>query len=134
MAETAGKPLAGKLGLRPGQRACFLNLPPGGLPALEEALQTVVQKPLSGGDLDVVHVFETSRAALEARFPELKSALAIDGMLWVSWPKRSAKIPTDLDENRIREIGLRSGLVDVKVCAVDETWSALKFVYRVKDR
>ena len=89
---------------------------------------------LPAGQLDMVHTFETSRTALEGRFPELKKSLAGNGMLWVSWPKRAAKIKTDLDENTIREIGLRNGLVDVKVCAVDETWSGLKFVYRVEDR
>jgi hypothetical protein len=64
----------------------------------------------------------------------LKSSLAQNGLLWISWPKRSSGVATDLSENIIREIGLSNGLVDIKVCAVDETWSGLKFVYRVKDR
>ena len=122
------------MGLRAGQRACFLNVPSGVLDQLQEVLPEVEQIPLPGGQLDLVHDFETSRAALEDRFPALKAALGPAGMLWVSWPKRSAKIKTDLDENAIREIGLRNGLVDVKVCAIDETWSGLKFVYRIRDR
>ena len=71
---------------------------------------------------------------LEAEFPKLKAALTSDGMLWISWPKKSSKVATDLKEDIIREIGLTNGLVDVKVAAVDEVWSGLKFVYRLKDR
>ena len=66
--------------------------------------------------------------------PKLRAAMNANGMLWVSWPKKAAGVPTDLDENIVREIGLKAGLVDVKVCAVDETWSGLKFVFRLKDR
>jgi hypothetical protein len=71
---------------------------------------------------------------LNEQFPRLKEALSPSGMLWVSWPKASSGVPTDLSENVVREIGLANGLVDVKVCAVDEVWSGLKFVYRIKDR
>jgi hypothetical protein len=72
--------------------------------------------------------------AVVKRVPALRSCLAQSGMLWISWPKGSSGVATDLNENVVREIGLGNGLVDVKVCAVDETWSGLKFVYRVKDR
>ena len=81
-----------------------------------------------------MHFFTDSRAALERRFPALKRGIGPTGMLWVSWPKRSSGVATDLDGNIVREIGLRGGLVDVKVCAVDDVWSGLKFVYRLGDR
>jgi hypothetical protein len=74
------------------------------------------------------------KSALEGSFPKLKQALAPDGALWISWPKGASKVPTDVNENVARGIGLRHGLVDVKVCAVDDVWSGLKFVYRLKDR
>ncbi|MEP7292766.1 MAG: DUF3052 domain-containing protein [Chloroflexota bacterium] len=94
----------------------------------------VEQFDLPATSLDFIHLFAARLAELETVFPELKAALAPAGMLWISWYKKSAKIPTDLDENLIREIGLVGGLVDVKVAAVDDLWSGLKFVYRLKDR
>lgn len=88
------------------------------------------------GALDFIHFFTTSRAEFESKFVSLKSHLAKDGMLWVSWPKGGAKaaIPTDMNENIVREVALANGLVDVKVAAIDETWSGLKLMYRRKDR
>lgn len=86
------------------------------------------------GPIDFIHFFTRAAAELESRFPQLKAALAFDGMLWVSWPKKASKVNSDLDENVVREVGLRNGLVDVKVAAVDEVWSGLKFVYRLEDR
>ena len=86
------------------------------------------------GPLDFVQFFCSKRSQLEENFRRLKGALSARGMLWVSWPKGSSGVPTDLTENVVREIGLKNGLVDVKVCAVDETWSGLKFVFRLKDR
>ncbi len=85
-------------------------------------------------DMDFVQLFVTQRNILETEFPRLKKKLSRDGMLWVSWPKKAAKVETDVDENVVREIGLAHGLVDVKVIAVDEVWSGLKFVRRLKDR
>ena len=82
----------------------------------------------------MIHCFATARRTLAARFPLLERALAPAGTLWVSWPKGTSQVATDLTENVVREIGLANGLVDVKVCAVDATWSGLKFVRRVKDR
>lgn len=84
--------------------------------------------------MDFIHVFVMSRSAFQKKFKRSKLYLAKTGMLWVSWPKKASGVLTDLDENFIREFGLKSGLVDVKVCAVDEVWSGLKFVFRVKDR
>ena len=84
--------------------------------------------------MDFIQFFSMNRAELKAAFPRLKSSLAQNGSLWISWPKAAAKMETDLNENTVREIGRGAGLVDVKVCAVDEIWSGLKFVYRLKDR
>ena len=93
-----------------------------------------VKEKAGSESADFIHLFVKERKLFEKEFLKHKKFLKKDGMLWVSWPKKSAKIPTDLDENRIRNFGLDNGLVDVKVCAVDEVWSALKFVFRLKDR
>jgi len=84
--------------------------------------------------LDFIHFFTKLRGELENKFPILKQELSQDGILWISWPKGSSKVETDLNENVVREIGLKNGLVDVKVTNVDQIWSGLKFVYRLKDR
>lgn len=93
---------------------------------------SVITRP--GGQLDFVHLFVTTQKAFQTQFMRSAGYLNKDGMLWVSWPKRVSKVPTDLDENVIRDFGLQQGLVDVKVCAVDEVWSGLKFVFRLADR
>ncbi len=126
--------LADKLGLRPGQKACFPNPPPGYLEKLGPLPPGLELAPALTGPLDFIQFFATGYAALEASFPALKNGLSRRGMLWISWPKKAAKIAGDLNENRVRSVGLAQGLVDVKVIAVDETWSGLKFVYRLKDR
>lgn len=84
--------------------------------------------------MDFIHFFTRSRLQLESEFPKLKGMLSRSGMLWISWPKSSSGLETDLSENIVRRAGLDSGLVDVKIVAVDETWSGLKFVFRLKDR
>jgi len=84
--------------------------------------------------LDLIHFFARDRAEFESHYDALKAALKKDGALWISWYKKSAKIPTDLTEDVIRDYALANGLVDVKVAAVDNLWSGLKLVYRVKDR
>lgn len=86
------------------------------------------------GEMDFIHVFTPQRSVFKHQFLECKKHLKKDGMLWISWPKKSSKMESDLDENVIRDFGLANGLVDVKVCAVDDVWSGLKFVIRVKDR
>jgi hypothetical protein len=86
------------------------------------------------GPLDFIHFFTTSRTELEKHLPALKQELDYGGCVWISWPKKSSGVTNDLTENVIREAALVLGLVDVKVCAVDETWSGLKLVYRLKDR
>jgi hypothetical protein len=130
----SGTPLLKKLGIKSGQRVLILNAPEGYAVTLGDLPDGVDAADELRGTFDFIHFFTVERGDLEDRFLELKSALAIDGMLWISWPKKAAKMATALDENIIREIGLTNGLVDVKVAAVDERWSALKFVYRVKDR
>ena len=86
------------------------------------------------GRVDVLVFFATRRAELTRRFPAMKRAIDVDGGLWIAWPKRTSGVASDLSENPVREIGLANGLVDNKVCAIDDTWSGLRFVYRRADR
>jgi len=126
--------LVDKLGIKPGFRICLVN-PPEGYETLLGALPDgvgMVEQPAN--DLDFIHFFTISRRELGANLLELARQIKPNGMLWISWPKRAAKVETDLDENSVREIGLAVGLVDVKVAAINQTWSGLKFVYRLKDR
>ncbi|HXG35828.1 MAG TPA: DUF3052 family protein [Dehalococcoidia bacterium] len=127
----SGTPLVKKLGLKPGMRTLFRNQPQSYLETLGYSEQA---NDIPSGGYDFAQVFVTDRARLAEELPELKERLSKDGMIWVSWPKKSSKLPSDLTEDVIREIALAQGLVDVKVCAVDETWSGLKLVYRRKDR
>jgi hypothetical protein len=130
----SGTPLIKKLGIKPGQRICILNPPADYSETLGPLPEGVHLMKKLKSPLDFIQIFSLQSRQLVVEFPELKAALALDGMLWVSWPKKAAKVPSDLDENVIREIGLSNGLVDVKVAAVDSVWSGLKFVYRLKDR
>lgn len=129
----SGTPLAQKLGLRDGQRVTFVGLP-GSLADLRAARSfadvTVADWGTLGSNRDVIHAFTTARADLEQHGKALMAAIVPDGTVWISWPKKSAKVPTDITEDVIREVLLPIGLVDVKVCAVDETWSGLKMVIR----
>ena len=126
----SGTPLPRKLGVREGSRVAWLNAPDR-FDALLGALPdgVAVSRRLGTG-LDVLVQFATSRAELRRRLPKLKDAVFPDGAAWVSWPKRSSGVATDITEDTIREDALPLGLVDVKVAAVDETWSALKLVVR----
>jgi hypothetical protein len=129
----SGTPLPKKLGIKPGFRVRLANAPAEVRAELREALaecDLVKQE----GTLDFAMIFSKSRAELTGEFSRIAKVLATAGMLWVSWPKKSSGVATDVDENIVREIGLNAGLVDVKVCAVTEVWSGLKFVRRVKDR
>jgi len=91
-------------------------------------------RPSPRGTLDFALLFARSQAELRKAFPELRDRLETNGMLWVAWPKKAAKLQTDMSESVAREYGLAEGLVDVKICAVDDTWSGLKFVRRLRDR
>jgi hypothetical protein len=125
-------PLVKKLGIKPGSRVQFVCAPKdfrelvGPLP---EGARTH-----NDGALDFAIVFVKRMADLAARFPALRDRLESNGMLWVAWPKRASGVETDLAEGAVRDYGLEAGLVDVKVCAIDDTWSGLKFVRRLKDR
>lgn len=134
MAGYSKTPLLKKLGIKPGSRLIILNAPENYAQTLGELPENVTVAAALSGPLDFIHFFATRRDALAAEFPRLKQALDPAGMLWISWPKRAAKVETDLTEDIIRAIGLDNGLVDVKVAAVDEVWSGLKFVFRLKDR
>ena len=134
MAGYSGKPLFEKLGLRTGQRAYVWNAPEHYHAELEPLKSSIDLKSRLKGPLDFVHFFTVSKTELEHRLAKLKQELDHSGCLWVSWPKKSSGVSTDLTENVVRDLALSCGLVDVKVCAVDETWSGLKLVYRLKDR
>ena len=123
-------PLPRKLGLTEGMSVGFLD-PPEQLPDLLGPIWAALSiSSRLERHQDLVLVFVTSAAELARRTPALKAAIAPDGMIWVAWPKKASKIPTDVTEDVIREIVLPTGLVDVKVCAIDETWSGLKLVIR----
>ncbi len=138
----SGTPLIKKLGLQSGMAIAFVDAPLNYMDTLGRVPDdAVVIWELNAGalaelgvPLDFIQFFANERIVLEAAFPILKSTLPPDGMLWIAWPKKASKVKTDLDENIIREMGLANGLVDVKVAAVDEVWSGLKFVYRLADR
>ena len=128
------KSLIEKLGIKEGFAISIFGAPKSYAGTLGRLPAGVRPNNKLAGPLDFIQFFCSKRAQLDEQFPKLKAALSPGGMLWVSWPKASSGVATDLNENGVREIGLRNGLVDVKVCAVDETWSGLKFVYRLKDR
>jgi Protein of unknown function (DUF3052) len=130
----SGTPLPKKLGIRDGFRVCFVGAPSEVRTELDPALANCVVAHDGKSALDFVMVFTKSKAELAREFKRISKLLAPAGMLWVSWPKKTSGVPSDLDENVVREIGLAAGLVDVKVCAVTEIWSGLKFVRRLKDR
>ena len=129
----SGTPLPKKLGIKAGFRAQLANAPAEVRAELREALAECARVK-QGDALDFVMMFSKSRVEMTKEFARIGKLLAPAGMLWVSWPKKSSKVATDVDENVVREIGLAAGLVDVKVCAGTEVWSGLKFVRRVKDR
>jgi hypothetical protein len=134
MAGYSKTPLAQKLGLKAGMTAVILHAPPNYLDRLAPLPQPLDLHTHLTPTADFIHFFTSSQAELAQQFSQLKTALAKNGLLWISWPKKAAKVPTDLDGNSVREMGLANGLVDVKVAAVDEVWSGLKFVYRLTDR
>jgi hypothetical protein len=129
----SGTPLPKKLGIKAGFRVQLANAPAEVRAELREALAECALVK-QGDALDFVMMFSKSRVEMTKEFARIGKLLAPAGMLWVSWPKKSSKVATDVDENVVREIGLAAGLVDVKVCAGTEVWSGLKFVRRVKDR
>ena len=123
--------LVEKLGIKPNSRIAIVDPPADFDKTLGPLPEGVSVRSRPDKQLDFIHAFFLSSKTLDRRFPTLKKALSESGALWISWPKKAAKLQTDLTDNVVREIGLRHGLVDIKVCAVDEVWSGLKFVYRL---
>lgn len=134
MAGYSGTPLVKKLGLKPASVINVFQPPKNYFDLIHPLPEGVIVKEKLAGALDFIHLFVNDQKTFRQAFIKSREHLKSDGMLWISWPKKASKIPTDLDENIIRDFGLQEGLVDVKVCAVDEVWSGLKFVVRVKDR
>jgi len=130
----SGTPLAKKLGIKEHFRVALLHVPEDVTAELRPALATCKILKSARRPLDLVFLFAASRAVLERELVTAARALAPAGMLWIAWPKKSSGVSTDLDENIVRETGLGAGLVDIKVCAVTDVWSGLKFVIPVKDR
>jgi hypothetical protein len=130
----SGTPLPKKLGIKPQLRVVLVNLPSEVDAELKEALAGCRKVNDSKEALDFALVCVKTQAELKKHFAHLKKQLAPAGMLWISWPKKSSGVASDLDENVVRHFGLKAGLVDVKVCAVSEVWSGLKFVIRLRDR
>jgi hypothetical protein len=130
----SGTPLPKKLGIKDGARVCFVDSPPEVTKELGPALAGCKIVRDGAAECDLAMIFSKSKGTLVKECKRLTRQLAPGGMLWVSWPKKSSGVATDLNENMVREIGLAAGLVDVKVCAVTEIWSGLKFVRRLKDR
>ena len=130
----SGTSLPRKLGLAPGQRVHLPGAPAGFADLLGPLPPGVRVLRRARAPLDLVVAFTTQRGELARRLPALQAALAPAGMLWVAWPKRAARVPTDVTEDVVRELALPRGLVDVKVCAIDATWSGLKLVTRTELR
>lgn len=136
--ETAGyskTPLAKKLGIKEGYVMMVVNEPEHYMSLFSDFPKgTVQKKKLDSESFDFIHIFVQNQAELERIVQMVKPAMKKNGILWVSWPKGSSKIETELKREPIREHLLKTGLVDIKVCAVDEDWSGLKFMYRKEDR
>lgn len=130
----SGTPLVKKLGIKEGYILYVFNPPKDYFDWLSPLPDGVKVKQRAIGEFDFMHVFVAERNAFQKEFVNCQKHLKKNGMLWISWPKKTSKLPTDHDENIIRSYGLKQGLVNVKVCAVDEVWCGLKFVIRVKDR
>jgi hypothetical protein len=131
----SGTPLPRKLGIKQGHRVALLGAPDGfEADTLGELPDGVGVVRRAGGEADVIVSFHTSRAELERRLPALRAMMEPAAGLWIAWPKRASKVPTDMTEDVVREIALPTGLVDNKVCAIDETWSGLRLVIRLSAR
>ena len=130
----SGTPLAKKLGIKAGHRVGLIGAPEGFEATLEGLPEGVRLSRRAAGRLDVIVFFTRRASELARRFGGLADQLDEAGGLWVAWPKKSSGVATDVVEGVVRQTGLAGGLVDNKICAVDETWSALRFVYRLRDR
>ena len=133
MAGYSATPLARKLGIKEGHRIAFPGAP-GHFEGLLDLPDGVALRARARGPLDVIVFFTTRRSELERRLPALRRALDPAGGLWIAWPKRASGVQTDITEDVARELGYENALVDNKVCAIDETWSGLRLVIRLRDR
>ncbi len=134
MAGYSGTPLPRKLGIAEGHRVAFARAPSEFRQTLGPLPDGVSVRTRFRGRLDVIVAFFDRRSQLERRFPSLAAALEPNGGLWIAWPKGSSGVATDLTEDVVREIAIANGMVDNKVCAIDDTWSGLRLVYRLRDR
>ena len=130
----SGTPLVKKLGVKQGFRIKTKNAPANYREMLEPLLEDVVISPRLRAPVDCRHIFSKSRKELRAQLSVSIKEIRQDGMIWVSWPKKSSGVPSEITEDVVRELALPLGLVDVKVCAIDETWSGLKLVIRKENR
>jgi hypothetical protein len=131
----SGTPLVRKLGIKDGARLGLFGAPDGFDQTLGELPERVtVRRRAGAGPFDVIVAFHSRRSELERRLPALAAALVPAGGLWIAWPKRASGVPTDVTEEVVRTLGLAAGLVDNKVCAIDQVWSGLRLVYRLRDR
>ena len=134
MAGYSGTPLAKKLGIKGGSRIFLLNAPGNYLQLVSPLPEGMQIAPQIRSHTDVIHIFSTKKEELSQALHTCLEKMRPNGMIWVSWPKKSSKVPTDITEDTIREVALPLGLVDIKVCAVDDVWSGLKLVIRKEKR
>ncbi|PYO94990.1 MAG: DUF3052 domain-containing protein [Gemmatimonadetes bacterium] len=134
MAGYSGRSLAAKLGIKPRTRIAIIDPPRGYRATLGKLPDDVTVASRPSGSYPLIHFFTRSRAVLESKLPALLGALDTDGALWISWPKKSSGVATDMTEDVVRQVALPTGLVDIKVAAVDDVWSGLKLVRRLKNR
>ena len=134
MAGYSGRSLVEKLGIKPSTRIAILDAPRGYRATLGKLPPGVRVATSARGTLSFIHLFVVSRAILEKQIPRLLSALTPAGALWISWPKKSSGVETDITEDVVRAVALPTGLVDVKVAAIDDVWSGLKLVRRLENR
>lgn len=130
----SGTPLAKKLGIKDGFNIRIINQPPHYFNLFEDFPETIHIRKENKTKKDFIHYFTTQAKELDRDIVSLKNELVPNGMIWISWPKKSSKIATDVTEDVIRHLALTNGLVDIKVCAVDDVWSGLKLVIPIKDR
>jgi hypothetical protein len=133
MAGYSGTPLVRKLGIKEGANILFVNSPEHFMHQLDLPADVTINAK-SKRPLDFALLFVKTRREMENKFSRYAARLTPAGMFWISWPKKTSGVQSDLNENIVRDIGLAKGMVDVKVCAIDEVWSGLKFVFRLKDR
>lgn len=134
MAGYSGTPLAKKLGIKTAAKIMLLNAPDYYLQLFTDLPTEVYFVDEAAVKKDVIHFFTKQRDEFLTVLPQLMNQMKPDGMIWVSWPKKASKVVTDITEDVIRDFAIKIGLVDIKVCAIDETWSGLKLVIPVKDR